>query len=161
MSANGKVTHIFKDLEELYNYRLSSLKLLGFNDTVKLIDNDIVLCGINNRNLVSYKVPNFITKLSDKCFISCCSSLRRVYLPDSVVSLGNECFKYCNYLEEVKMTDSVQELGFFCFRDCSSLRGIALSNSITELPNFCFVECTSLESIRVPDSVEKLGNFCF
>src|SRR5574344_294175 len=105
-------------------------------------------------------LPNSITSLGDECFWFC-SYLTSIILPNSITSLGNDCFGSCSNLTSIILPNSITSLGNLCFWNCSSLTSITLPNSITSLGYNCFGLCTNLTSITLPNSITSLGNGCF
>ena len=105
-------------------------------------------------------IPNSVTSLGDNCF-SGCSVLTSITIPNSVTSLGEYCFSDCSGLTSITIPNSVTSLGNGCFWFCSGLTSITIPNSVTRLGNQCFYECSGLTSITIPNSVTSLGNDCF
>ena len=60
-----------------------------------------------------------------------------------------------------QIPNSVTSLGLNCFFGCSSLTAITIPNSVKSLGERCFSECSSLTSITIPNSVTSLGSYCF
>ena len=63
------------------------------------------------------KIPNSVTSLGDDCFFEC-SSLTSITIPNSVTSLGGACFFGCSDLTSITIPNSVTSLGGWCFCDC-------------------------------------------
>ena len=82
-------------------------------------------------------------------------------IPNSVTSLGFECFSGCSSLTSITIPNSVTSLRWACFAGCSSLTSITIPNSVTSLGNQCFSWCSSLTAITIPNSVTSLGDYCF
>ena len=78
----------------------------------------------------------------------------------SVTSLGNYCF-CASGLTSITIPNSVTSLGYECFSECSGLTSIMIPNSVTSLGGWCFSECSGLTSITIPNSVTSLGDYCF
>ena len=106
------------------------------------------------------QIPNSVTSLGDQCFDGC-SSLNSITIPNSVTSLGDACFFDCSSLTSITIPNSVTSLGDFCFAGCNDLTSITIPNSVTSLGKWCFSGCSSLTSITIPNSVTSLGRFCF
>src|SRR5574344_89531 len=110
-------------------------------------------------DITTITLPNSITSLGDDCFGSC-SNLTSIILPNRIISLGNGCFSSCG-LTSITFPNSITSLGNGCFNCCSNLTSIILPNSITSLGYNCFGLCTNLTSITLPNSITSLGNSCF
>ena len=106
------------------------------------------------------QIPNSVTSLGKDCFRDC-SSLTSITIPNSVTSLEGCCFYGCSSLTSITIPNSVTSLDAGCFYGCSSLTSITLGNSVTSLGDECFEYCSSLTSITIPNSVTSLGSYCF
>ena len=49
-------------------------------------------------------IPNTVTTIEDKAFYYC-DSLRKIYIPESVVSIGNETFMHCSGLISIEVNE--------------------------------------------------------
>ena len=109
-------------------------------------------------------VPSFwngetITTISDYAFE--CTSVREVYLPDSIISIGDYAFCNCTSLTSITLPDSVTSIGYFAFAYCHSLTSVTLGNNVTLIDDNAFSGCVSLTSIIIPDSVTSIGDYAF
>ena len=102
----------------------------------------------------------YVTSLGASCFFA--STITSITIPDSVTSIGANCFDRCSHLTSITIPEKVESLGSNCFFSCSVLTNVnILSNKVTSLPEGCFSGCISLTSITIPDSVTSLGADCF
>ena len=124
--------------------------------------NAIIYTSTNNlvAGCKNSQIPNSVTSLGNDCFFGC-SGLISITIPNSVTSLGDDCFSGCSGLTSITIPNSVKSLGESCFRDCSSLTSLTIPNSVTTLEQGCFFGCSSLTSITIPNSVTSLGEWCF
>jgi len=72
-----------------------------------------------------------------------------IIIPDSVTSIGDDAFSYCNNLTSITIPDSVTIIGQDAFRFCSSLTSLTIPNSVTTIGDTVFAWCTSLTNITV------------
>ena len=70
-------------------------------------------------------------------------------------------FQGCTELTSITLPNSVTSLGNNCFAQCTSLTSVILSEGVTSIGNGCFYECTSLTTITIPESVTSIGSYCF
>lgn len=87
--------------------------------------------------------------------------LRKVVLPQSLTTIGNNCFEWCPCLEEITIPNTVTSLGTSVFSNSSNLKRVTLPNTITSLPNGTFNACYSLESVTIPATVTSIGSNAF
>lgn len=81
------------------------------------------------------------------------TELETVYLPESVVGIGDEAFQFCEGLKRVSMPDNLQQIGSYSFMGCSSLTSIQLPKNLKSLGTFAFSRCTQLSDIQFGDSL--------
>ena len=102
-------------------------------------------------------VPNSVTSIGDYAF-SFCESLESINIPDSVTSIGADTFYGCTSLASITIPNSITSISDRMFYDCTSLASITIPDSVTSIGHYAFYYCTSLESINIPDSVTSIGN---
>jgi len=101
-----------------------------------------------------------VTEVRDNAFY-CCTSLRRISLPDTVKTMGHHCFYGCSSLEEAVLPRNLNVMGMGCFEGCISLNKLTLPDGISVLPDSCFRQCSSLTDIVLPQSIAEVEKFCF
>ena len=82
-------------------------------------------------------------------------------IPDSVTSIGDSAFSYCDSLTSVMIPDSVTSIGAYAFYDCTSLTCAEIPNSVTSVGNYAFYHCTSLTRVEILDGVTSIGAYAF
>ena len=74
--------------------------------------------------MTSITIPNSVTSLGDECFYGC-SGLTSITIPNSVTSLGHRCFYECSGLTEVHANrETPPATGYGIFNTCNSLQTI-------------------------------------
>lgn len=68
-------------------------------------------------------------------------------IPDSITTIGDFSFLYCNSLTSVKIPDSVTQIGRSAFLGCQNMRSVIIGNNVTDINNLAFVYCSGLKSI--------------
>ena len=89
------------------------------------------------------------------------NSVTTVYLPDSIVMLGQDAFRGCSNLTAINLPDKLIAIGDRTFFECHSLNEIVLPSNLKTIGNYAFAYCTSLASIALPDSVYRIGEGVF
>lgn len=87
--------------------------------------------------------------------------LRRVTLPDGLVSIGEMAFSGCTALAELVIPGSVQRVGTLGFAKCSALRRVRLEPGVQALGPSCFSKCSQLARVDIPASVRSIGGGAF
>lgn len=78
---------------------------------------------VNNELVIELVIPNSVTSISERAF-SYCNALTSVVIPDSVTSIGSQAFAFCNGLTSVVIPNSVTSIGDYAFDGCTSLTSI-------------------------------------
>ena len=130
--------------EEIYGYPVTQLKGT-FADCRQLLD---------------VTLPYTITNISKNAF-SGCSMLQRIYIPDGVVSIGEEAFAQCHNLKEVSIPYSVKSIGVKAFEGCSRLTNIVIPEGVISIGESAFSGCDNLSDVIICDGVEIIGESAF
>ena len=88
-------------------------------------------------------------------------ALRRVFLPDSIETIGAYAFHGCSALERVSLPAKLQEISLRMFDGCGSLEQITLPAGLRRIGDYAFYGCGSLKKLRLPESVERIGKYAF
>ena len=80
-------------------------------------------------------------------------------IPNSVITIGEAAFNFCNNLTQVSIPNSVTTIGNSAFRACSSLTQVTIPSSVTSIGSFAFSYCSGLKEITslavIPPSVDN------
>lgn len=88
-------------------------------------------------------------------------TIRTLFLPDSMISIGTNAFKECTALTEVVGGGRVNQIGYGAFHGCVSLKSFTLSQRMSEICDSLFEGCTSLESVTILGEITKIGSYAF
>ena len=111
------------------------------------------------RDLEEFKIPYGTTAICDSAFADC--SLKKIYIPETVYSIGNYAFYGCDNLKNIDIPNSVTSIGEGAFKDCSDLKEIKLSKNLDAIKDNTFSGCSYLESLTIPTKVSYIGKFAF
>lgn len=127
----------------------------------KLNDDDIY--NIQNRmpNLIEIDLSEVDMKSLPSSMFYNREAIRRIVLPNSLVTIGENAMQYCHMLESITIPKGVTNIGNSAFYDCSSLTDVQLPTGLTYLASNCFCNCTSITSITLPESVTSIGEATF
>ena len=80
-----------------------------------------------------------------------------------VTRIGNAAFRFHYYLISVIVPDTVQSLGWDCFAYNTKLTSLTFKegSQLIRMENGVFFGCTSLRTIRIPSSVNDIRNLIF
>ena len=116
-------------------------------------------------NSTSVEIPdklegNTVTSIGEYAF-SYCESLESITIPDSVTSIGESAFYFCTSLERVIIGNGVTNIGGSAFYECTSLKDVTIGNSVTSIGDYAFYYCESLKDVTIPNSVTSIGGSAF
>lgn len=86
-----------------------------------------------------------VTSLPAKFFLG--STFKSVILPQSIESIGDGCFKNCNYLKSIKLPDQLSSVGNSCFAECKSLKTITIGKWVSN------IGANAFENVELQDIV--------
>ena len=111
-----------------------------------------------NYKITSLKIPNTVQSIKNSAF-EFCQNLQYVKLSDSLKTIGRDAFFYCSKLE-TEIPNGVVDIGEQAFGSCFYLR-TSIPNGLTEIKPRVFHHCISMRSITIPANVTKIGKFAF
>ena len=89
------------------------------------------------------------------------SSLKNVYLSDTMTKLGEYMFQGVDTLESIHIPESVTTLGNYLFSGCTGLKEVNIPSGVTSLPKYLFEYCTSLKSVELPAGLTQIMSYAF
>ena len=136
-----------------------------YNESKAFIYEDHVLFNKDKTTLIAYiaeetnyTIPNSVTTIGDSAF-AFCDSLTSINIPNSVTTIGDSAFGGCKSLTNINIPNSVTTIGDSAFAFCDSLTNINIPNSVTTIGNWGLGACKFLTSITIPNSVVTIiGN---
>ncbi|MBP5255399.1 MAG: leucine-rich repeat protein [Lachnospiraceae bacterium] len=88
------------------------------------------------------------------------SPIEKIFIPDTIRVLGDECFDSCYSLAEVRLSANLEEIGFAAFRHCIIER-IDLPDSLKVIGRNAFDDCTHLSEVRLGSGLEQIQRYAF
>ncbi|MBR4308391.1 MAG: leucine-rich repeat domain-containing protein [Oscillospiraceae bacterium] len=102
-----------------------------------------------------YSIPETVTSICDNAFYYC-EGLTSVTIPHSVTAIGEYAFSYCKSLESIEIPDSVLTLGEYAIRECSALKRAVVGHGLRTVGVGTFLSCTALEQLRMGNGVTNI-----
>lgn len=107
-----------------------------------------------------YVLPDSVTSIGEYAF-SYCQKLPSVTLTNNIVSIEKYAFDHCTKITSVDIGDKVEVLGEYAFRGCTALKSIDLGKKLTGIDQYCFYGCNSLEALELPNTVTVIKQYAF
>lgn len=94
------------------------------------------------------------------------SNFTKCWISECVTAIGNTnyvdyVFKGNSSLRDVYLPNSLTRIGDDAFENCTSLTNITIPSGVTIIRGSAFYGCTSLTSITFPSSVTSIGGWAF
>ena len=90
-----------------------------------------------------------------------CVNVTEATFPDSVVTIGFNCFENCTALKTVNLGQNVTTFVGRAFAGCTSLTTVNWGPKVQKIGRENFYGCTSLTSITIPDTVTVMERNMF
>lgn len=88
-------------------------------------------------------------------------ALRRVFLPDSIETIGDYAFSGCSALERIHLPAKLTAIPQRMLDGCSSLEQVTLPAGLQSIGDYAFYGCGKLERLRLPEGVQRIGKYAF
>lgn len=138
----------------------SAFAYTGFYNTEANWENSVLYIGkfvIDTKNTIAknYTVKAGTAVIADQAFSS--SPIETITIPDSIITIGMQAFRYCNSLKKVTIPEKVTFIGKNAFDFCRVLTEI---NVVANNKAFCDVDGVlfnkdKTELIKFPEGSEK------
>lgn len=88
-------------------------------------------------------------------------ALRRVFLPDTVQSIGAYAFHGCTALERISLPSGLREIPKRMFDGCAALTQVTLPAELVGIGDYAFYGCSALQALHLPETVVRIGKYAF
>ena len=133
------------------------------NDTVYTVTRIDFSAFYECSEITSVVLPNTLTFIGQRSFLSCHGLTGEIVIPDSVTIIGTNAFFYCNNITSVVFGNNLSEIRSYSFAQCYSLEHISnFPESLTKLDDGAFDRCGNLcDSVVIPPLVTTIGERAF
>lgn len=110
-------------------------------------------------SLTSIWFPSSVEELGANSFEK--SGLTSLYVPSTVLILGEYVFQECANLNSVILMANIDTVPRATFYKCTSLKDVYLREGIVSISRSAFNNCTALEQITLPSTTKSIGLYGF
>ena len=89
------------------------------------------------------------------------STVTKVVLPETIVSIGEFAFSSVESLEEIELNEGLKTIGYAAFQHCENLKGLKIPATLEEIDRYAFSDCTSITELVLPEGFKSLGLWSF
>lgn len=84
-----------------------------------------------------------------------------LHLPDSITSIEDFAFEYCNTLALTSLPNSITSIGYYTFYGCTNLALTSLPSNLTYINTSAFANCVNITINELPESLTVLQGSAF
>lgn len=118
--------------------------MLGVSDY--LLTDDYLAYAGKNKDIEQLVLTKGVLGIADRGFENC-SKLKKISLPNTLVTFGVAAFRGCESLETIIIPEGVIEISMRCFENCKSLKNVYFPNTLRLVDRFAFQGCNKLKVI--------------
>lgn len=86
---------------------------------------------------------------------------KEIKIPDSVETIGNAAFRYCQNLERIALPSALQTLSNVTFYGCAALSEVTFPASLETIQVGAFGYCRNLSEVELPASLKTIQSYVF
>lgn len=86
---------------------------------------------------------------------------KEIKIPDSVETIGNAAFRYCQDLERITLPSTLQKLSNTTFHGCTALSEVTFPASLKTIEKGAFIGCRKLSEVKLPASLTTIQSYVF
>ena len=87
--------------------------------------------------------------------------LREVWLPDSVVKIGEGAFTGCMGIVDLHLPATLQSIGDYAFSGCTGLVDLHLPDTLQSIGDCAFFGCMDIVDLHFPATLQSIGHSAF
>ena len=149
-----------------FGKKLWSIGVDALEDTawMKAQPDDFVIIGDNV--LVAYQGTEIAVRVPDGVRHVCSAfvkndTLKSVFLPDTVVTVGHSAFSNCSSLVHVEMSPNIVLIDQYAFYACTDLVVSRLPSKVEKIGQYCFYDNFSMQALQCGDALKSIGPSAF
>ena len=123
----------------------------------------VLLIALGISGIISSRADNISDDMvmSGSTLVKYNGTAENVFIPASVVDIGNEAFAGNTNLRSVTLSEGTYTIGINAFSGCSNLASVVMSDTVSTIGDSAFANCSSLTAFELGKNVKKIGNGSF
>lgn len=141
--------------------KCSALKTVTIGDGIKKLSHNYWHGGCFEKcvSLTSVSIGSGVREIGANSFAS--TALKKLIIPDNVITLGEGVANNCVNLEEVIIGNGTTTIGKEAFMNDAALASVSIGRGVTTIGDSAFVNCSALKAVLIPPNVTTLGEGAF
>lgn len=113
---------------------------------------------LNNTKITFAEIQSNI-EIIENCAFQMCPALEEVILPDTLKSIGEYAFSYCEF-KNIILPDGLVSIGEYCFTS-SKLTDIIIPEGVKTIGKYAFLRCEQLGSVKFDNCTADVSENMF
>lgn len=143
-----------RDLKTLLRVPTGRTGICRIADTTEVIFD----WAFENAHFDQITIPDSVKTISDFAFANIKTTLRAMYIPDTVESIGQCAFSGTSL---ISISVPACTIGYSAFDGNKELNTIVFREGVTTLPAHGVAFCPKLKVVQLPSTLERTGNYTF
>lgn len=103
-------------------------------------------------------LPSTLESISNAFYAS---DIKHITIPDKVVSIGGEAFRWCDELEFITLPKTLETIGNDAFDYCIKLRNLRIPGNVRSIGNSALTRLNEVKVLYFPQSLKSLEEYVF
>lgn len=153
----------FKDFLINHEEKLIPVYITDLNPDLTTIFSILELEEMSNKRVaLDLRGCLELTEIPQSAFYNL-QNLIKIYMPDTVVTIGQEAFRFNRKLEVVVLPNNLTEIPDYCFQACNNLSdtNLYLPAKLNRIGELAFAACGKIQSFDFPEGIKSIGDSAF
>lgn len=140
----------------------AKLEEVIISDGAQYVPGNICCNYIENTSIKKIVIPESVKSIGENAFQNC-AGIEEIIFGKNINEISREAFRGCTGLKKVIFQESDEtekssiSIGYNAFNGCTSLETLTLSSNIGAIGDEAFLCCSNLEELELPEGITYLG----
>ena len=148
--------------ESFSTYQFGSPEIGGLQvlETLEYLGSPTTIGGVGTSStLKNVVLPNSVTTILDEAFYYC--NNLELNIPSTIEQIGFSAFSYCKKLGKDLNLPNISTIGESAFIECNSLENVTLGSGLNKISARAFYGCSNLARVEISDGVTEICEYSF